>query len=168
MAIQKLPGGTRGGRTPPSFLNRLMMPIMIWVHRRSGDRFRGGDLLYLTTRGARSGQLRTNPVARFPDGQGGWIIIASAGGAAAHPGWYHNIVAHPDEVWAEVAGTKHRVHVEQLEGELRDRVWDQVIGKAPGFNAYVSKTDRSLPVLRLTPDQTTAGGSAPSPGEGTT
>jgi deazaflavin-dependent oxidoreductase (nitroreductase family) len=128
-----------------------MMPLMTWVHRRSGDTFSGLDLLYLTTRGARSGQLRSNPVARFDDGRGGWFIVGSAGGTAQHPGWYHNIVAHPDEVWAEVLGTKHRVHVEQLEGEERERAWGQVIGRAPRFKGYVAKTDRTLPVLRLTP-----------------
>jgi hypothetical protein len=37
--------------------------------------------------GARSGASGTTPVARFDDGEGGWIIVASAGGAAQHPGW---------------------------------------------------------------------------------
>jgi hypothetical protein len=53
------------------------MPIMEWFHRRSGDRFRGSDLLYLTTVGARTGERRTNPVARFDDGRGGWLVVAS-------------------------------------------------------------------------------------------
>jgi deazaflavin-dependent oxidoreductase (nitroreductase family) len=150
VAINKLPGGTRGGRSAPSVLNRMLMPVMVKVHRRSGDRFRGMELLYLTTRGARSGQLRTNPLARFDDGNGGWIVVASAGGATAHPGWYHNMVAHPDEVWVEVSGTKHHVQVDQLEGEERARVWALVTERAPGFRGYESKTDRLLPVLRLT------------------
>jgi deazaflavin-dependent oxidoreductase (nitroreductase family) len=151
MTVKKLPSGTRGARMPPSLLNRIVMPLVMRIHRRSHDRFKGMDLLYLTTVGARSGERRTNPVARFDDGQGGWIVIASAGGAAKHPGWYHNIVAHPDDVWAEVSGTKHHVQVEQLDGEVRDKVWALVTGRAPGFNSYLAKTDRTLPVLRLTP-----------------
>jgi deazaflavin-dependent oxidoreductase (nitroreductase family) len=150
MPVQKLPSGTRGVRTPPRLLGKLLMPLLIRMHRRQGDQFQGMDLLYLTTVGARSGERRTNPVTRFDDGQG-WVIVASAGGAAQHPGWYHNIAAHPDQVWAEVSGTQHHVRVDQLEGEERDRAWARVTQRAPRFGDYVTKTDRPLPVLRLTP-----------------
>jgi deazaflavin-dependent oxidoreductase (nitroreductase family) len=151
MSVQKLPGGTRGTRQPPGWLVKIMVPIMIRVHHRQGDTFQGQDLLYLTTIGAKSGETRTNPVARFDDGGGGWVIVASAGGTAAHPGWYHNIVAHPDQVRAEVAGKTHRVSVDQLEGEARERAWAAVVTSSPRFQGYTQKTDRVLPVLRLTP-----------------
>jgi deazaflavin-dependent oxidoreductase (nitroreductase family) len=153
MPVQKLPGGTRGTRQPPGWLARIMMPVMMRVHRRQGDRFQGQDLLYLTTVGAKSGERRRNPVARFDDGGGGWVIVASAGGTAKHPGWYHNVVAHPDQVQAEVAGTTFRVTVDQLEGEARDRAWGVVVASQPRFGTYTEKTDRVLPVLRLTPVQ---------------
>jgi deazaflavin-dependent oxidoreductase (nitroreductase family) len=151
MAINKLPGGTRGARTPPRMMSKVLMPVMMRIHRRSKDTFRGMDLLYLTTVGARSGEKRTNPVARFDDGQGGWIIIASANGAARHPGWYHNLAANPGQVWAEVGNRKYPVQVDQLDGDDRDKAWVTVIERAPSFNAYLNKTDRQLPVLRLTP-----------------
>lgn len=151
MAIRKLPEGTRGVRTPPRFLARAMTGLMVRVHRRGGDRFNGMDLLYLTTVGARSGQRRTTPMARFDDGAGGWFVVASAGGAARHPGWYHNVAAHPDQVWAEVSGTSRRVEVEQLEGEARDGAWATVTQRVPSFQSYETKTDRELPILRLTP-----------------
>jgi len=151
MTVQKLPGGTRGTRPPPRFLTKIMTPLMIQVHRLSGNRMGGMDLLYLTTVGAKSGQRHTNPVARFDDGQGGWVIVASAGGAAKHPGWYHNIVANPDQVWAEVARTKYQVDAEQLEGEVRDHAWAVITKRAPRFKGYETKTDRQIPVLRLTP-----------------
>jgi deazaflavin-dependent oxidoreductase (nitroreductase family) len=151
MGIEKPSPGTRGARTPPHVISRLMTPLMVRVHRRSGDRFHGLDLLYLTTVGARSGKQRTNPVARFDDGQGGWIVVASANGAAQHPGWYHNLVAHPDSVWVEVAGTRHHVTVEQLADEQREQAWERVVTRAPNFKAYLNKTDRELPILRLTP-----------------
>jgi deazaflavin-dependent oxidoreductase (nitroreductase family) len=151
MAVRKLPGGTRGVRTPPRLLGRLVLPILLRIHRRQGDRFQGMDLLYLTTVGARSGQQRTTPVARFDGEGGGWVVVASAGGAAQHPGWYHNIAAHPDRVWAEVSGSRHHVTVDQLEGEARDRAWARVVERAPRFGPYETKTDRELPLLRLTP-----------------
>jgi deazaflavin-dependent oxidoreductase (nitroreductase family) len=151
MTLDKPPSGTRGARTPPRLLGQIMMPLMLRMHRRSGDRFSGMDLIYLTTVGARSGQSRTTAVARFDDGQGGWFVVASAGGAAQHPAWYHNIAAHPDQVSAEVTGTRHQVRVEQLESDTRDQAWASITAQAPRFSTYLDKTDRQLPVLRLTP-----------------
>jgi deazaflavin-dependent oxidoreductase (nitroreductase family) len=151
MSIEKPPQGTHGTRTPPGFVGKFVMPLMVKVHRRAGDQFKGMNLLYLTTVGAKSGQKRTTPLARFDDGGGGWVVVASAGGAAAHPGWYHNLAAHPDQVWAEWGGEKHAVTVQQLEGESRAHAWEVVTSKAPGFISYETKTDRTLPVLRLTP-----------------
>jgi deazaflavin-dependent oxidoreductase (nitroreductase family) len=151
MSVEKLPGGTRGSRQPPGWLGKIMMPMMMRVHRRQGDRFQGQELLYLTTVGAKSGERRTNPVVRFDDGAGGWVVVASAGGTANHPGWYHNIVAHPDQVQAEVSGRTHKVTVEQLEGAGREQAWTTVVSLSPRFEGYTEKTDRVLPVLRLTP-----------------
>jgi len=158
MAIHKLPGGTRGARIPPKLLIRALMPVMKRIHRRNGDRFRGSDLLYLTTIGARTVQPRTNPVARFDDGHGGWLIVASFGGAARHPGWYHNIVARPDRVWAEVEGITHHVAAEQLAGPAYDAAWAHITSRSRNFVGYRDKTDRCLPVLRLTSTAGAAGG----------
>src|SRR3954454_22963469 len=146
MSIEKPPPGTHGGRTPPSLISKLLMPVMMRLHRRAGDRFQGMDLLYLTTVGAQSGRQRTNPVARFDDGRGGWYVVASAAGAAQHPGWYHNVAAHPDDVSVEFGGTTRRVTVEQLEGEERDQAWAGIVQKSPSFGAYPTKTDRQIPV----------------------
>jgi deazaflavin-dependent oxidoreductase (nitroreductase family) len=151
MTVRKTPEGTRGARPMPRLAGKLMQPLMIRIHRRSHDRFGGMNLLYLTTVGARSGERRTTPVARFDDGAGGWYVVASAGGTARHPAWYYNLVENPDQVWAEVSGTQRRVEVDQLAGEARERAWDLVVREAPRFASYLDKTDRELPVLRLTP-----------------
>jgi deazaflavin-dependent oxidoreductase (nitroreductase family) len=151
MVLRQTPAGTHGARTPPNWLVKILTPVMTWMHRRSNGTFRGRPLLYLTTTGAHSGQRRTNPVARFDDGQRGWIIVASYGGAARHPAWYHNLVAHPDQVWAEVSGVRRQVIVEQLEGAERERAWDMIVHISPSFLGYSVKTDRTLPVLRLRP-----------------
>ena len=151
MTFQKTPGGTRGGRSVPSnALTRGMMRAMTSWHRRSGDKFQGMDLLYLTTVGAKTGQKRQSTVARFADGEDAWLIVASAGGSAQHPAWYHNIAAHPDQVWAEVGGRQVRVTPTQLDGEARAQAWQRITQSQPRYLGYEQKTDRAIPVIRLT------------------
>jgi deazaflavin-dependent oxidoreductase (nitroreductase family) len=128
-----------------------MTRMAIKMHRRAGDRFRGMDLVYLTTVGAKTGQERVTPIARFPDGDDAWLIVASNGGAARHPSWYHNLAAHPDQVRAEVAGRRFQATVEQLSGERREDAWRRITTSQPRFAGYQRNTDRELPVLRLTP-----------------
>src|SRR6266576_4090993 len=82
MSFQKTPGGTRGARVPPSnAVTRALSRVAMGWHRRSGDKFQGMDLLYLTTVGAKTGQKRQSTVARFPDGEDAWLVVASAGGS---------------------------------------------------------------------------------------
>ena len=62
--------------------------------------FFGRDVLILTTKGAKSGDVRDNPLVYTRDGDH-LVIVASKGGAPTHPAWYHNLVKHP-EVTVEV------------------------------------------------------------------
>jgi deazaflavin-dependent oxidoreductase (nitroreductase family) len=153
MDFRKTPGGTRGARMPPmpGGLARLMSRMMMRQHRRKGDTFQGMNLLYLTTVGAKSGEKRQSAVAWFPDGDDAWLVVASAAGAAHHPAWYHNIAAHPDQVRVTLGDRELRVIPEQLDGERREQAWQRIIASQPRYAGYQQKTDRSLPVIRLTP-----------------
>src|SRR5919112_1639677 len=91
----------------------------------------------------------------FADRDNAWLVVASNGGSSRHPSWYHNLVAHPDQVWIEVAGRSVRATVEQLDGSSRDAAWQRVIASQPRFAGYQKKTDRALPVIRLTAAPTT-------------
>lgn len=151
MSFEKTPGGTRGGRGAPSnALTRGMMKAMTSWHRRSGDKFQSMDLLYLTTVGAKSGQKRQSTVARFADGDDAWLVVASAGGAVHNPAWYHNIAAHPDQVWIEFGGKQLRVTPTQLDGDARAQAWQRITQSQPRYRGYETKTDRAIPVIRLT------------------
>jgi deazaflavin-dependent oxidoreductase (nitroreductase family) len=150
MSFQKTPGGTHGARTPPSNpVTRGLMRVMTSWHRRSGDKFQGMDLLYLITVGAKTGQKRQTAVARFPDGEDAWLVVASAGGSAHNPAWYHNIAAHPDQVWVEFGGHQLRVTPTQLEGDARAQAWQRITQLQPRYVGYERKTDRAIPVIRL-------------------
>ena len=51
-------------------------------------------IVVITSRGARSGRLRKNPVMRV-EKDGAYLAVASKGGAPEHPVWYHNFLANP-------------------------------------------------------------------------
>jgi deazaflavin-dependent oxidoreductase (nitroreductase family) len=106
------------------------------------------SLLLLTTTGAKSGRQHTTPVAFTRDGDD-YIIIASKGGAPTHPAWYHNLVAHP-EVTVEVGGEQFRARASVPEGAERNRLYDQMATKMPGFAEYQRRTERQIPVVVLT------------------
>lgn len=115
--------------------------------------FKGARLLLLTTTGAKSGQIRVNPLAFTRDGDN-YVIIASKGGAPSNPDWYHNVVAHPD-VKVEVStrdGTRtFAAHARVAEGAERERLFAAQAAVMPGFAEYQRKTSRQIPVIVLEP-----------------
>jgi deazaflavin-dependent oxidoreductase (nitroreductase family) len=155
MAFEKTPGGTRGTNMP-SFVTpvmKLMNNQMIRRFRRSAGsdgKTMGMDRLVLTTVGAKTGQRRQTLLGTFPDGDGAWLIIASAGGATKNPAWYHNLAAHPDRAQIEVGGKTVNVTAAQLAGQERDAAWQRITAAQPRYAGYEKKTDRVMPVIRLT------------------
>ncbi|GAA2096510.1 nitroreductase/quinone reductase family protein [Actinomadura alba] len=144
------PTGTRGTRQPAGRLLRWMNTLIARKIRKSGKAM-GFNALILTTIGRKSGAERTTPVGWFPGPDGSRLIVASAAGAAGNPAWYYNIAAHPDQVRIEVDGRTIAVVAEQLHGAERAAAWKQITAASPRFAAYQDKTDRELPIIRLTP-----------------
>ena len=98
----------------------------------------GTPLLLLTTTGAKSGERRITPMGYIPDGDR-LIVIASNGGAPTHPGWSHNLVAHP-EVTVEVGtGTFDAIAVVTEDSE-RDRLWTKAVEWYPFLAETQAKT----------------------------
>ncbi len=152
------PAGTRGARTSSGPISRWVGQWMgRWMsrqHRRKGGKFMGMDVLFLTTIGRKTDQRRETPVSWFPDGDDAWLIVASGGGSAHNPAWYHNIAAHPGQLWIELPQrklNKLQVTAEQLEGARREECWKRIIQAQPRYAKYQVKTDRTLPVIRLVP-----------------
>ena len=155
MAFEKTPRGTHG-TSMPSFVAPAMKFVnnqMIRRFRRSaasGGKAAGTGSLVLTTVGAKTGQRRETLLGSFPDGDGAWLVVASAGGAAANPSWYHNLAAHPDQAQIEVGGKTVKVAATQLNGPERDAAWQRITAAQPRYAGYEKKTDRLIPVIRLT------------------
>jgi deazaflavin-dependent oxidoreductase (nitroreductase family) len=135
-----MPGGRilRGG-----------MHLVAGLYRATGGRSSGSALL-LTTVGARSGEQRVASLRRFDEGDGLWLVVGSAGGAAKHPAWIHNLARSPDRVWVDVGRDRYKVTPELLSGDERATAWEGIVGEAPQYAGYLQQTDREIPVVRLT------------------
>jgi len=110
--------------------------------------FVGRDVLLLTTKGAKSGSDRTNPVVFSRDGDH-LVVVASKGGGPTNPGWFHNLKANP-VVTVELGGETFPASatVASPESERR-RLYDRHAVKNPGFREYEKKTTRRIPVIKL-------------------
>lgn len=113
-----------------------------------GDLFGGGALLLLSTIGAKSGELRVNPMAYVVDGER-WLVFASKAGAPVHPDWYHNLVANPT-VTVEMGAETFEATATPLTGDERDQAYATQAARAPVFVGYQEKTTRKIPVVALT------------------
>jgi deazaflavin-dependent oxidoreductase (nitroreductase family) len=106
-------------------------------------------LVLLTHTGAKTGITRTNPLAYFRDGDR-YVVIASKGGAPANPAWYYNLLANP-KATIEVGTEELEVTAEPADPKERARLWSMITELNPAFQAYQEKTERTIPVIVLTP-----------------
>ena len=109
----------------------------------------GDPIVVITSVGAKSGHLRKNPVMRV-ERDGTYVAIASMGGAPTNPEWYHNLLAHP-EVELQDGAVKKTYRVELVEGEERADLWQLAVDTWSTYAEYQKKTDRQIPVFKLTP-----------------
>lgn len=114
-----------------------------------GGPFAGASLLLLHSRGARSGLERVNPMMYLVDGPR-YLVFASKAGADTNPGWYHNLLAHPNAT-IEVGDEHIAVTATELHGDERERFFAEQARRYPGFAAYQRATRRTIPVMALTP-----------------
>jgi F420H(2)-dependent quinone reductase len=109
----------------------------------------GYPIVVITSRGAKSGNLRKNPVMRV-ERDGIYVAIASKGGADDQPEWYYNFLAHP-EVDLQDGPEKKTYRVDLVEGEERADLWQLAVDTWPTYASYQKKTERQIPVFKLTP-----------------
>jgi F420H(2)-dependent quinone reductase len=108
---------------------------------------RGMPVVVLTTRGARTGTIRKTPLMRV-EHDGSYAVVASQGGAPAHPQWYHNLVAHP-AVQLQDGPVKQDMVARELDGEERELWWKRAVAAFPDYADYQTRTDRRIPVFVL-------------------
>jgi deazaflavin-dependent oxidoreductase (nitroreductase family) len=106
-------------------------------------------MILLYTKGRKTGKIRRTPIVNLPDGDD-LIVIASKGGAPRHPEWFLNLEADP-QVWVRRKSEVFEAEAEILEGEEHEEIWRRVTDWAPGFQNYQDRTERQIPLIRLSP-----------------
>jgi deazaflavin-dependent oxidoreductase (nitroreductase family) len=143
---------------------KAINPAIIDEYRRTSGKlsgvFDGVPVLLLTTTGRRSGTPHTTPLGYIED-DGGFVVVASAGGAAADPDWYRNL-AETGSATIQVGAEQSRVSPTVALGPERQRLFDRLAEALPPLAGYVQIARRTIPVVILTPDATPSGGATQS------
>jgi deazaflavin-dependent oxidoreductase (nitroreductase family) len=128
--------------------NRSIIEEFRANHGKVGGSFDGAPMVLLTTRGAKTGTARVNPLAALPGDADVLYVFASKGGAPTNPDWFHNLLAHPD-VEVEFGDERYASTATPVTGEARDRLFAEQVRRMPGFGDYEKNTDRVIPVVEL-------------------
>lgn len=103
--------------------------------------------LILTTTGRKSGKPLMLPLI-YGEADGAYVVIASKGGAPAHPAWYLNLAANP-EVQVQVKADRFQARARTVTGDERARLWDRMVGIYAPYTDYQKATKREIPVVKL-------------------
>ena len=147
--------------TDPRRLGDLSWPILrrvigghVLLYRATGGlvghRIPGAPpMLLLDHVGAKTGRVRTTPLAYVEDGRD-VVIVASKGGHPKHPSWYHNLRAYPDTT-VQIGHERRAVHARVVTPEERARLWPKAVAVWSDYDSYQARTKREIPLVILEP-----------------
>ncbi len=110
-----------------------------------GTTLRDMPVIVLTTKGAKSGNIRKSPLMRV-EHDGTYAIVASKGGAPDNPVWYYNVVSNP-EVELQDGASRWDMVAREVTGDEKKVWWDRAVAAYPDYAEYQKKTDRQIPVF---------------------
>lgn len=114
-----------------------------------GHDWNGVPTLVLATTGRTSGEPRRTGLI-YGEAGGEYVVVASQGGAPEDPQWYKNLQADPTA--GVLVGTrKFTARARVAEPAERDALWEQMARIWPQYEDYARKTDRTIPVVLLAP-----------------
>jgi len=133
VALFRLTRGRIGGMWRISAGWRHPVPILLLEHvgRKSGKRF-------------------VTPLVYLADGER-LIVVASQGGLAEHPQWFHNLQASPD-AWVTLKRVgRRRVRARVADAAEKAELWPRMVALYADFETYQGWTDRDIPIVVLEP-----------------
>ena len=110
---------------------------------------RGRPIIVMTSIGNRTGALRKTALMRV-EHDGVYAVVASLGGAAHNPVWYHNLKADP-HVELQDGPTTRDYLAREVTGDEKAAWWERAVKTWPAYDAYQAKTARQIPVFVLEP-----------------
>ncbi|MFI0773935.1 nitroreductase family deazaflavin-dependent oxidoreductase [Streptomyces sp. NPDC021212] len=139
---------------------KLMSRLNVLVYRATGGRIggtwrfgsafpRGVPVCLLTTKGRKTGRLRTLPLLCLVDGDR-VVLVASQGGLPKHPLWYLNTQADP-RVTLQRRGTIRRMRARTAGPAERAELWPRLVAMYADFDKYQAWTARQIPVVICEP-----------------
>jgi deazaflavin-dependent oxidoreductase (nitroreductase family) len=110
---------------------------------------RGKPIVVITSVGARTGKLRKTALMRV-EHDGRYAVVASKGGSAKNPAWYHNLRANP-HVELQDGPVKRDYLAREATGDEKETWWARSLEVWPDYAGYQKKTTRQIPVFVLEP-----------------
>jgi deazaflavin-dependent oxidoreductase (nitroreductase family) len=131
------------------FSMRMQIALFRLTTGRALSTLSGMPVLLLTSVGGKTGKRRTTPLMYIRDGDS-YVVTASNSGSDKQPGWFHNLRASP-QAHIEVPGMRLDAAASVATQAERDRLWPQLVAKAPFYDAYQHATTRLIPMVILRP-----------------
>jgi len=125
----------------------IHLKVYLWSSGRIGNLIRGLPILLLTTKGKKTGLLRTKALTYLPYGDD-FVVIASNLGFDNHPGWWINLITEPAAT-VQIRDVHYTVRAREVEGLEREQIWQAVAGKSSDYEQYRTWTSRRIPVVIL-------------------
>lgn len=118
---------------------------------RIGSAFSGVEFCLLTTKGRRSGKMRTTPLVLIRS-KGHLAIVASNNGSDRDPLWYTNLRGEPN-VTVETRRERFNAHARVCTAHERESMWPDIVATYAGYDRYQGRTHRVIPVVVLEPNK---------------
>ncbi|NLG46336.1 nitroreductase/quinone reductase family protein [Gordonia sp. (in: high G+C Gram-positive bacteria)] len=103
----------------------------------------------MTIPGRKSGTPHSTHVLAAPDGDD-WLVAGSFFGGPKTPVWVYNLRA-AETITVTVNGVSQTMARTELVDNDRAVGWRILLGVWPNFTMYARRTDRRIPVFRLSP-----------------
>ena len=112
-----------------------------------GGNLLGIQMLLLTTRGRKTGQRRTLPLA-YVEYKEDLIVVASNGGSDKPPAWWLNLQS-AARAEVQINGETFEVTWSEAPQEERMEYWRKLQAAIPAYRIYRVRTEREIPILLL-------------------
>jgi deazaflavin-dependent oxidoreductase (nitroreductase family) len=103
-------------------------------------------VVIFSTRGAKSGKVRKQPLIRV-EHDGAYAMVASLGGAPTDPAWVANLRKYPDQVTVQDGPEPWDGIAREVTGEEKAQWWERAVATLPDYADYQRRTDRQFPVF---------------------